>query len=71
LKKKNQSYRHWTDKEVLTIREMKNTMTAREIAKKLGFSTIQVNHALHRYKLQPPKLGFFARTKRFISYLFS
>jgi hypothetical protein len=71
--RENKSYHKWTDEEVLAIRALKKTckMTTLRIALHTGRSITQINHALYRYKLQPPKLGFFAKAKRFISYLFS
>ncbi len=69
------TYHKWTDGEVLAVRALKKNrkMTTKQIAEYTGKSIIQINHALHRYKLQSPptKLGFFAKAKRFISYLFS
>lgn len=49
-------YKHWTDGEVLRIKEQKKDLTIQELAARYSLTTGQVHYVLYTYKIKnkPP-----------------
>ena len=45
-------YKHWTDGEVLRIKEQKKDLTIQELAARYSLTTGQVHYVLYTYKIK-------------------